>query len=198
MKPMVAGRPPKFDEQSSPITVTLPLRILRKLEHVASDRGKAIVKCVEGFTDKVFSNEKKVEIVKISDKAGMIIIGRCRCLERIPWLRLIEIAPSRFLLSVPLGTSITSLEVSINDLIEHQAADNNYEKELLEELRQCISHHRRQEIVTKGEILFVDLDNHNNRHRSWGVVLPMQMGIDCIQFLADSALGGTMLLRPFC
>jgi hypothetical protein len=195
---MTAGRPPKFDEPSNPITVTLPFRILQQLEKVDNDRGKAIVKCVEGFAEKNLGDEKKVEIIKISDDAGLIVIGRCRCLESIPWLRLVEIAPSRFLLSILPGTSVTSLEVAIMDLIEHQAANDEYEKGLLEELRRCISHHRRQEIVTKGEILFVNLDNRKKSHRSWLFAIPLQAGIEFFQFLTDSTCGEMTLFTAFC
>ena len=154
---MPAGRNPKFDEPSGPITITLPFRILRQLEQVDSDRGKAIVKCVEGIVATSLSDEKRVEIVKISERTGLIVISHCRALANIPWLRLVEIAPNRFLLSITPGTDVASLEVAIMDLIEHEVADDDHEKSLLEELRRCISHHRRQEEVTKGEILFIDL-----------------------------------------
>ena len=195
---MTAGRPPKFDEPSIPITVTLPFRILQQLEKVDSDRGKAIVKCVEGFAEKNLSDEKRVEIIKISEEAGLIVIGRCRCLESISWLRLVEIAPARFLLSILPGTDVALLEVAIMDLIENQAANDEYEKGLLEELRRCISHHRRQEIVTKGEILFVDLKNSKKSHQSWMVAIPLQVGIECFQFFTDSVYGGMLALRTFC
>lgn len=154
---MTAGRPRKFDEPSGPVTVTLPARILQQLKKIDSDRGKAIVKCVEGITATSLSNTKSVEIVRISENTGLIVIRRCRCLENIPWLRLVEIAPNRFLLSITPGTNITSLEVAIMDMIEHEAADDDNDKLLLEELRRCIAHHRRKDEVTKGEILFIDL-----------------------------------------
>jgi hypothetical protein len=154
---MPLGRPAKFAEPSNPVTVTLPHRILRQLEALDSDRGKAIVKCVEEITATSLSNEKSVEIVKISENTGLIVVRRCQSLESIPWLRLIEIAPNRFILSISPGTNITSLEVAIMDLLEHEAAGNHNDKVLLEELRRCIAHHRRKDEVTKGEILFIDL-----------------------------------------
>ena len=197
--PMTAGRPRKFDEPSGPITVTLPARILRQLQKIDNDRGKAIVKCVDEIAAKSFDEEKKVEIVKVSDNAGLIVIGRCRCLQDIPWLRLVEIAPARFLLSITPGTSVTSLEVTIMDLLENNAADDDYEKGLLEELRQCISHHRRQEIVTKGEILFVNLDNLKQNYQNWSFAIPLQAGIiELIQFLTDSIYEGTPFPSLFC
>lgn len=153
---MTAGRPPKFDEPSSPVTVTLPLRILRRLEELDSDRGKAIVKCVEAIAGTSLT-EKRVEVVKISESVGLIVISPCRCLAKIPWLRLIEIAPARFLISIPTGTDVALLEVALMDLLENLPADEVSEKSLLEELRRLLSHHRRQQEVTKGEILFVDI-----------------------------------------
>lgn len=156
-KTITAGRPPKFDEPSRPVTVTLPHRILRRLEELDADRGKAIVKCVEAVAGAVLGDEKRVEVVAVSEGAGMIVIGPCRCLAKIPWLRLIEIAPARFILSIPTGTGAASLEVAILDLLEHLTADEVHEKHMLEELRRLLSHHRRQQEVTRGEILFVDI-----------------------------------------
>lgn len=153
---MTAGRPPKYDEPCSPVTVTLPLRILHQLEELDRDRGKAIVKCVEAIAGSILG-EKKVEVVKISEGTGLIVIGPCRSLAKIPWLRLIEIAPTRFMISIPTGTEVASLEVAIMDLLENLPANEMYEKLLMEELRRLLSHHRRQQEVTKGEILFVGI-----------------------------------------
>lgn len=175
---MTAGRPPKFDEPSSPVTVTLPSRILKQLKKIDDDRGKAIVKCVEEITAATGNIERKsVEIIKISEDAGLIVIGPCRCLQEISWLRLVEISPARFILSVLPGTNVTSLEVALMDLIEHGGASDDYERSLLEELRQCISHHRRQEIVTKGEILFLKLDKLKKKTRDLTVAISLQVGL---------------------
>ena len=194
---MTVGRPPKFDEPSSPVTVTLPSRILQQLTELDGDRGKAIVKCVEGFAKKKLS-KKKVEIVKISEDRGLIIIGRCRCLENISWLRLVEIAPARFMLSFLPGTDVTSLEVALIDLLEHKSVDDEDERGLLEELRLCIARHRRKEMVTKGEILFVDLDNSKKSNRNWMVALPLQAGIECLQFLIDYPIEKMNIFANIC
>lgn len=154
---MISGRPTKFAEPSNSLTITLPHRILRQLEVLDRDRSKAIVKCVEAYTATCSGNIKNLEIVKSSENTGLIVIAHSQSLESIPWLRLIEIAPNRFLLSITPGTNITALEVAIMDLLEHGAAGDDNEKCLLEELRRCVSHHRRKDEVTKGEILFIDL-----------------------------------------
>lgn len=154
-KPAAAGRPRKYSEPSSPITVTLPDRILTLLERVDNDRGKAIVKCVEAQT--TFDRPSKgIEIVKATEESAIIIVSSRFHLEKIPWLRLVEIAPCRFLLVMPAGTDITALEVGVLDLLEHLPADDR-ERPMLEELRYHLTHHRRQDNVSKGEILFISL-----------------------------------------
>lgn len=150
-----AGRPRKYAEPSSPITVTLPDRILSLLERVDSDRGKAIVKCVEAQTGSDVTDHG-ITIVPATDENAIIIVSSRRHLATIPWLRLVEIGPSRFLIALPAGTDVAALEVAILDLLEHLPEDES-ERAMLEELRNHLTLHRRKNNVSKGEILFVDL-----------------------------------------
>ena len=156
-KKTTAGRPPKFEEASSPVTVTLPLRILTALQQVDADRAKAIVKCTEALVDSALANRKQVEIIKVLEGAGLIIIAPCPSLHKLPGLRLIEIAPLRFLLVIMKGYTPHALELDIMDLIESLAPEENEERGLLNELRRELSLHRRQESIESGEILFVDI-----------------------------------------
>jgi hypothetical protein len=152
------GRPPKFNEESSPITVTLPRRVVKQLEAINRDRAKAIVKCVDRMIYQAWPDKKRVEVVEIEKGSGLIVVGFSQNLKSIPWLKLIEIAPFRFLLAVPTGTSIESLELAIMDLIEHLPENDIDEMALLTDLRQKISHHRRKEGVSKGEILYISTE----------------------------------------
>lgn len=154
-KPTPAGRPRKFAEPSSPITVTLPDRILRLLERVDNDRGKAIVKCVEAQTGSDVTDHG-ITIIPATEESAIIIVSSRRHLATIPWLRLVEIGPSRFLLAIPAGTDVAALEVALLDLLEHLPEEDN-ERPMLEDLRYHLTHHRRNNNVRKGEILFVEL-----------------------------------------
>ena len=87
----------------------------------------------------------------------MIIIGPCPCLQRLPGLRLVEIAAARFLLVVMGGYSAHSLELDILDLMEELGPDEQEERMLLEELRRELSRYRRQDGMSSGEILLVDM-----------------------------------------
>ena len=155
-KQVHSGRPPKFNEESRPITVTLPRRILRELEHIDPDRAKAIVKCVEQTTGYTYPEGKAVDVVQLTKTIGLIVVPPCRSLKSIPWLQLIEITPSRFLLALPSGTTIEFLEITLVDLIENLPKEHLAEKAVLMDLRQKLSRHRRKERLTKGEIVFIN------------------------------------------
>ena len=152
-----AGRPPKFEEVSGPITVTLPHRTLKALEQIDRDRAKAMVKCVDAMTAATLGEHKRVEVIKVCQGYGLIVIGPCPSLANVPGLRLVEIAPLRFLLVITEGCSPYALELAIMDLIERLPPEESEERVLLTELRQQLSLHRRQDGMTTGEILFLNV-----------------------------------------
>ncbi len=154
---ITSGRPPKFAEASSPVTVTLPERILSFLRRVDKDRAKAIVKCAEALGQTSFEDKKQVETIQVFDGRGILVIGPCASLAKLPGLRLVEIAPLRFLLVIMSGYSSHSLELDIMDLLEELAPEETEERSLLNALRQELSLHRRQETMVSGEILLVDV-----------------------------------------
>ena len=151
------GRPPKFDEPSNSITITLPLRILRQLEEINSDRAKAIVKCVEIAAEMNENATSEFGLIPISEDSGVLIIGPCPSLESIPYVQLVEISPFRYLISVPSGTPISTLELSIMDLIESLPAESTNEKNTLVELRRFLSYHRRENQVISREVFLIGL-----------------------------------------
>lgn len=85
-----------------------------------------------------------VKLVEIEPGMAIIVVGPNTSLQKIPWLKLVEIAPAHYLLSTPIGTSHETLEVAILDLIENLGDENEYERRLLEELRRRLSHLRRE------------------------------------------------------
>jgi hypothetical protein len=150
-----SGRPPKFEEPRRPITVTLPERTLKQLELIHTDRARAIVKVTNAALG--FKGEKRplVDVVEAYPGQALIIVGPSKRLSEIDFLRLVEIAPSRFLLVLTHGTAIDSLELAVGDLIEHLAPEDGYERELLTELHRVMRHRRRQQDVTKAEIMLI-------------------------------------------
>jgi hypothetical protein len=156
-KPVLGGRPPKFREPSRPITVTLPERVLRELASMNSDRACAIVKCVDAVLGKDEDSTEPVRLVKVAPGKALIVVGPTRSLHKIAWLRLVEIAPAKYILAIPSGTSVDSLEVAILDLLEGLDPDDTQERNLLEKLQNIIGQQRRNKTVSKAELVFVDV-----------------------------------------
>lgn len=151
------GRPRKFGEESHPITVTLPNRILDLLATINKDRAKAIVKVAEAAIAKSWLGNKRMELVEIERGLAVIVVGPSPRLAAIPWLKLIEIAPARYLLALPTGTALEKLEVALMDLLETMPADEPAERSLLTDLHKAIGSLRREQKMTKSEIIFVNI-----------------------------------------
>ena len=84
-----------------------------------------------------------------------------RYLREIPWLRLVEVAPARFLLSIPSGTPVESLEIALDDLLEMVPPAESRERTILERLHALIRSLRRGRSVSKAEILFVNTNDRS-------------------------------------
>jgi hypothetical protein len=153
------GRPPKFHEPRRPVTMTLPVRILEQLAEIDPDRTRAVVKAAEAVMGSDKSRFKPVELVQMAPGKSLIVVGSSLVLRQIPWLRLIEIAPARYLLTVPSGTPIEALEVALRDLAhgpEHEKSPR--ETQVLDDLLDLIGQHRRSMRLSKAELLIVDTD----------------------------------------
>ncbi|MCX6995625.1 MAG: hypothetical protein NTV49_00710 [Kiritimatiellaeota bacterium] len=149
------GRPPKFNEARHPITVTLPERTLQQLAAIHDDRARAIVKATETTTRVRSGKAPPVEVVEVAPGQAVIVVGPSRSLRQINWLGLVEISPSRFLLTIPTGTAMETLEVAVGDLRENLPPSETYERDLLAALHHLLSLRRRQKAVSKVEILLV-------------------------------------------
>ena len=148
------GRPPKFDEPRRPVTLTLPERTLTRLAAVDADRATAIVKLVDSLLP-ASNGQRLVDVVEVAPGAAIILVAPSRYLRRIPWLRLAELSPGRHLVTILPGTPIDSLEVAILDLLESLPASEDYERKILDELRRLIGAGRREQKITKYEMLYV-------------------------------------------
>ena len=153
---MKKGRPPKFQEPRRPVTVTLPENTLARLMAIDPDRAQAIVKAVDAAMLHDGTRQKPVELVEVKPGLGIILVGPSRYLQKIKWLRLVEVAPMRFLLTIPSGTAVDSLEVAIIDLLEKLEPHEEWEKSILERLRDLMRTLRLGGKLSKAELLLID------------------------------------------
>lgn len=151
------GRPRKFKEPSGPITVTLPERTLAQLRRIDEDRAKAIVKAVDALARRESGESSEGEIVEVAPATGVMVVPANRSLRTIPWLKVIEVAPSRYLIAIPPGTPIERVEVALMDLLEETRLSTPDEVPMLEALRDKISELRRGNRISKAEILIIDV-----------------------------------------
>lgn len=149
------GRPPKFREPRHPVTMTLPERILDLLADIDPDRACAVVKAAEAVAGGKRARFRAVELVTMAPGKCLIVIGPCKALRRISWLRLIEIYPSRYLLTIPSGTPIEVLEVALRDLTREPESRGGG-SDVLAELLSLIEQQRRTRQLSKAEILIID------------------------------------------
>jgi len=150
------GRPPKFKEPSRPITVTLPDRILENLRGIDADRAKAIVKAVDVVSARLSSPRDPVEMVEMAPGVSLLVVPTNQSLRAIPWLRMIEVAPTRHLLLIEPGTPIEKVEVALSDLIEDATNATPHEVPMLASLREKLGVMRRGGTLTKAEVLCVE------------------------------------------
>ena len=153
------GRPPKFCEPRHPVTMTLPQRILDQLAEIDPDRTTAVVKVTEAVVGTNNKHFKPVELVEMAPGKSLIVVGPSTVLKQIPWLKLIEITPARYLLTLPSGTPIEVLEVALRDLFHNpELQKNEHENIILSKLLNLIGHQRRTRRLSKAEILIIESD----------------------------------------
>jgi len=151
------GRPPNFRVPRPPVTMTLPKRILDQLSEINPDRACAVVKITEAVMGTGKGHFKPVELIEMAPGKSLIVVGPCKTLRKIPWLKLIEITRTRYLLTIPSGTSIEALEVALGDLSSNpELQKNEHENAVLRELLNLIGRQRRAQRLSKAEILIVD------------------------------------------
>lgn len=150
-----AGRPPKFQEERRPVTMTLPVRILDFLKSIDPDRARAIAKLSDTAAAGL-GNRQPVEIVEVAPHRGLIVVADSKLLRGIEGVRLIEIAPARYLITLDGSLSVESLEVQLQDMIE-EGNGGKEEITLLTELFEQLRHQRRRRAVSKEELLVINI-----------------------------------------
>lgn len=155
-KSSVGGRPRKFDEPSRPITVTLPESTLKALRQIDADRGRAIVKLTAQTLGR--QSQPGVEIVKMAPHTGLLVVGPCASLRKIPFLHLIEVAPERFIMALDPGNDFRALEIALQDVLDDVGGGKVQERQLITDLLEHVRLLRKSQRVSMGEILFVRLE----------------------------------------
>jgi hypothetical protein len=154
------GRPRKFSEPSRAVTLTLPQSTLDELRSIDPDRGQAIVKLAHQAIYGNGHSRPPVSIVQATVDTGLVVIGPSQALRRIPFLRLVEVAPERFILALEPGKDFVTLEIALNDILEELGPAEEWERGLIIQLVEEIRRLRKSERVRMAEILLINM--HEN------------------------------------
>jgi hypothetical protein len=153
------GNPsPKNNDPERIVTIALQEKTLNVLESYDQDLAQAIMKMTDQAIQRAFPKGSSYEIVKVAPRKSVFIVGSNTQLSKIRWLKLIEIAPGRNLITIPTGTSLESLEVAILELIENMSSDKVMDQTLLKEFCKYVGRLRRNNKMSTVEILLVDTD----------------------------------------
>jgi hypothetical protein len=138
--------------------MTLPERVLEQLTEIDPDRACAVVKAIEAVLGTAKGAAKPVELIEMAPGKALIVTGPSKALRVIPWLKTIEIAPARFLLTIPSGTPIEALEVALRD-VANMPTEGKSEQEIavLNELLNLIGQNRRALRLSKVEVLIINI-----------------------------------------
>ncbi len=140
------------------MTVTLPQRTLSVLQWIDKDRAKAIVKAVDGAVSDWRGGRPHVEVLEMAPGTGLVVVPANPALSNVAWMKMIQVAPARYLLTVEPGTPIEKVEVSLMDLIDEASRSAPHEVPVLETLRVTLGRLRRAGKVWKAEVLLVDME----------------------------------------
>jgi hypothetical protein len=99
---------------------------------------------------------RPVKLVEVMPGLGIIVVGPSRYLQKIKWVRLVEVAPTRFLMTIPSGTPVDSLEIAILDLLQSLDSNDKWEHTMLEQLRDLMRTLRVEGRLSKAELLLID------------------------------------------
>jgi hypothetical protein len=101
--------------------------------------------------------DRPVKLVEVMPGLGIIVVGPSRYLQKIKWVRLVEVAPTRFLMTIPSGTPVDSLEIAILDLLQSLDSNDKWEQAMLEQLRDLMRTLRVEGRLSKAELLLIDI-----------------------------------------
>lgn len=113
------GRPPKFGRPARAVTVTLPEDVLARLAAIDRDIGRAVVRLAEEQATPTAALPAPAEISRYGRHA-VILVTPLRALKRLPGVELVPIGNGRALIALQAPHSVSSLELSIRDVLDGQ------------------------------------------------------------------------------
>lgn len=151
------GRPRKFRGPSRVVTLTLPDRTIEQLSDIDGDRAKAIVKAAQFATSGARDDDTRVDLVEVSAGVALIIVPYCRYLHESPDISLAQIVPGRFLIMLPEGTPLSTVEIAVGDQLALMDQSDTRDREVLQQLLTHLRAARRANRANMASVVLVDI-----------------------------------------
>lgn len=138
------GRPPKFDQPSQFVALTLPDDVVRGLRKVNPDLGWAIVKLFEKSSASNAPSPSRaddVALVRISDRQWLIVVNRT-VVKSLPGISIVPLDGERAFLALEPEHGMPDLELAVIDRIQDPSSGAN-ERKVLTSLWTCLRTWRR-------------------------------------------------------
>ena len=126
------GRPPKYGRPSRAVTITLPEDVIRRLQAIDPDLGRAVVSVVERRTPASPRRTRSTELSTFGSRA-VILVMPLKSIKRLPGVQLVPVANGRALISLEAPESVAELELYVRDALARPDVDSD-EQRALEEL----------------------------------------------------------------
>src|SRR5215471_12234861 len=140
------GRPPKYGRPSRAVTITLPEDVVRRLQTIDPDLGRAVVSVVERRTPASPRRTRSAELSTFGSRA-VILVMPLKSIKRLPGVQLVPVANGRALISLDAPESVAELELYVRDALARPDVDDG-ERRPLEELAAILSDARQSKGVT--------------------------------------------------
>ena len=157
------GRPPKYGRPSRAVTMTLPEDVIRRLQAIDPDVGRAVVSVVERRTPASSRRTRSAELSPFGSRAVILVLPR-KSIRRLPGVQLVPVANGRALISLDAPESVAELELYVRDALARPDVDNG-ERRALKELATILTDARQSVRVAIKTRTIIVLEPKRRRAR---------------------------------
>ncbi|MGE0451708.1 MAG: hypothetical protein AB7Q29_19195 [Vicinamibacterales bacterium] len=155
------GRPKKYGRTARAVTIRLPEDILRRLESVDADLGRAIVALVERNRRGKVQSSQSAEVAEYGRRA-VIVVKPVKALERLPGVELVPLGNGRALISLSSVQSAAQLELDVRDALESRGVSAD-EREALQAILDILQRTRRSSALAVEHRAIIVLEPRRTR-----------------------------------
>jgi len=127
------------------------------VDGIGPDRARALARAVDYMQGTSPADDALVSVIGVAKGIGVLVVAPSVALRKIKRLRLVEVAPARYLLTLLDGLSPAELEIAVADALAEGLLGDEREHRLFTQLYQHLRRLRQFAQISRAEMLFVAL-----------------------------------------